>query len=465
MRRMFLLPLVMLACAPPVDTKNHIVIGAVLDRTGINSELSWGDAVALAQAHVNRALDEMGYKNLSFKVPIRDSAGIADTAIAEATKLVNIDGAKGLIVASSEETVGVHKLYYDADPANDLKVPLMCSSCTSSSINIPTATHANAVQQLALRNSEKWLYRSIMSTKLIAKVLAATVLKAGDTNGDGKLKVSVYFVDDSFGIGAKNDIINEIKAQLPASGLTVPFVSEEVIHAREVDTNSYPWSQDVAKLVDTYNETTATTDGLPDMVVSANLVIQESAFTRAYNESGTAIRNLHFHTMRASSALRAVAQLAEGEEGVSHLLLENDASGQLFKKDYENAFGTPIVYRDSIYYDAAMMLLLGTVQATIPLDDPTKVTGAQVRDAMQALSTNYATGTIVRTGTEEVKKALAEMIAGRAINYQGASGPLDQDANFNIRSKLASYRVVNGVFVDEKIYDCVTSTDCPLISQ
>ncbi len=453
----------LLACGPAADTKNHIVVGAVLDRTGINSELSWGDALTLATSHVNRAMTELGYKNLAFKMPIRDSAGIAASAVDESQKLVNVDGAKALLLASSDEDLTVNKTYYDSDVTNDLNVPLLCSSCTSSSMNLPTTVNADTVVQLASRNSLKWNFRGIMSTKLIAKVLAGMVLQGGDSNGDGKLKVAFYAVNDSFGTGSMKDLDAEIKLQLPGSGLKVPYTMEQMVHPREVDTNSYNWANDVSKLVDTYNDTTMLNDGLPDIVVSSNLVLQESAFTRAYAESRTTIRLLHFHTMRASSALRAIAQLAEGQEGVSHLLIEHDASGDTMKAEYETAFGTPIVYRDPIYYDSGIVMLLGILKATMALDDPSTVTGVQVRDGLIANAAGRVGGTIIRTGKDEMKKAIEELKAGRPINYEGAAGPVDMDDNFNIRSKLARYKVVDGVFVDQATYDCVSSTDCPEI--
>jgi ABC-type branched-subunit amino acid transport system substrate-binding protein len=458
------LTLAITGCDPSAKTKNNVVLGAILDRTGINSELSWGDALTLAQAHVNLALEEAGYKNMAFRIPIRDSAGQADPALTEAISLVKVgvkEGlAKGLLLATSDEDLAIHKLYYDADPANDLAVPLVCASCTSSSINSPTATATDPVQQAAWRNADRWNFRGIMSTKLVARVLASLVVKNGDANQDGKVKVSFYGVNDSFGTGAGKDLDNELKAQLDGGA---PYVMEAIYHPREVDTNSYGWSQDVGKLVDGFNEATSTTDGFPDIVVSANLVLQESAYTRAYKESGAKIRTLHFHTFRASSALRAIAQLAEGEEGVSHLLVEKDESGRVFQEDYMTAFGTPIVYRDAIYYDTAMTLMLAAVKATIPLDDPTSVTGTQIRDAMVSMAQTASQGTVIRTGKDEVLKALVELKASRPINYQGASGPMDLDANFNVVDKLAHFQVVDGLFTDVAVFDCVSSSTCPMV--
>lgn len=451
----------------PTTEKNNVVLGAILDRTGINSELSWGDAVMLAEAHFNLALEEVGYKNMAFRIAIRDSAGLADSAVAEATKLVKDPGkegaAKGLLLATSDEDVAVHKLYYDTDPANDLKVPLICASCTSSSINSPTATSTDAATQAAYRNADRWNLRGIMSTKLIAKVMAMLVIREGDSNHDGKLKVSFYGVNDTFGTGAKKDLDTELKAQLDGG---LPYVLEEVFHPREIDTNSYPWSSDVAKLVDTYNETTATNDGRPDVIVSANLVLQESGFTKALKESQTTIRALHFQTFRTSSALRPIAQLAEGEEGVSHLLVEQNASGDVFKSEFQTAFGTPIVYRDAIYYDSAMFLMLGAFKATLSLSDPSTVSGQAIRDALLSIAdpVERAKGTVIGTGKDEVKKAIAALQSTRAINYEGASGPMDHDANLNVTNKLAHFAVRDGQFVDIGTFDCVASAACPLVS-
>ena len=446
------------ACPPDTNNKTTVVLGAVLDRTGINSELSWGDAVALAQAHVNMALDEAGYKNMAFKILIRDSAGLADAAVEEATKLVKNDGAKGLLLATSDEDLAVHKLSYDADSGNDLGVPLVCASCTSSSINSPSANSSDAVAQAAWRNSEHWNFRGIMSTKLVAKVLASLVVGDSDKNHDGKVKVSFYGVNDSFGTGAKKDLDAELKTQLDGGA---PYVLEELFHPREIDTNSYNWAQDVSKLLDDRNETTSAVDGFPDTVVSANLVLQESAFTKAYVESGTSIRVLHFQTFRTSSALRPIAQLAEGQEGVSHVLYEaNDDSGKTFKREFESAIGQSIVYRDAIYYDTAMMLMLGVLKATIHLDDPTTVTGSQIRNALVSMGPPIQ-GKTVSSGKDGVRAALEELKNDLPINYQGASGPMDWDANFNVTDKLAHFRVRDGQFVDVDVYNCVRDSSCP----
>ena len=50
----------------------------------------------------------------------------------------------------------------------------------------------------------------------------------------------------------------------------------------------------------------------------------------------------------------------------------------------------------------------------------------------------------------------------RAIDYQGASGPCEYDANGNIVAQLARFRV-DGQFVDVEKFDCVSNRECPPI--
>jgi hypothetical protein len=51
--------------------------------------------------------------------------------------------------------------------------------------------------------------------------------------------------------------------------------------------------------------------------------------------------------------------------------------------------------------------------------------------------------------------------AGRAIDYDGASGPMDYDSNLNIRNRIAHFRVDGMRSVDLATFDCVASDECP----
>jgi len=74
-------------------------------------------------------------------------------------------------------------------------------------------------------------------------------------------------------------------------------------------------------------------------------------------------------------------------------------------------------------------------------------------------------GAVVRTGVAEFKNAIAHIKAGEAINYEGASGPMDFDAVQNILDRLVHYQVAGGAFTDVETFDCVSSANCPLVGQ
>src|SRR5262249_46828523 len=144
------------------------------------------------------------------------------------------------------------------------------------------------------------------------------------------------------------------------------------------------------------NTNTLLPDGVPDVVVAAHFAQQDAAFTRAYRSAGTSlipdpskIKVMHFQTFRLQSALKACQDVADGEEGISHITLDNAASGDQFKADYESTFGTLVVYRDAIYYDAATVMMLGALMGALQpqySSDPTQVTGADIAAGMRRTS-------------------------------------------------------------------------------
>jgi branched-chain amino acid transport system substrate-binding protein len=114
---------------------------------------------------------------------------------------------------------------------------------------------------------------------------------------------------------------------------------------------------------------------------------------------------------------------------------------------------------DSDVYDGAFLFALGAVKATKDLADPSRVTGAQIRDAM--LTLNEPAAEIIRVGPAEFAKAAKILAAGGAINYEGASGPVDFDAYGRAKNKISHWRVTNGRDADVAVYDCIEADDCP----
>jgi ABC-type branched-subunit amino acid transport system substrate-binding protein len=448
-----------LTCAPPPPgPEDAVVIGVVIDRTGNNSEPSWVDAIKMARRHANLGLKKAGRERLQFAVNIADSGNEPAVAVPRAVDLVRNKGARALILDTSQNDIALNRTYYDEDLSNDLDVPLQCGSCTGGTINNPTATDPDPITQLALRNGKGWNFRCVMSTKLISAVLVKLMLESanGDVNGDGVLKVAFYGSDEAFGRGAAKDL----KAYLTQLHPTPAPVVEELYHPRDADPNSYPWADDILKLADD-KDANGVVDRVPDYIAVANFAQQQTATIKAYRQAGTAVKVLHYHSMRFSTVLTSLGTLADGAEGVSHVMLDNGASGEVFREEFLRLYGVDVQYRDSNYYDAATTMMLAAVIASAGLEDPLTVTGAAIREAIAR--TSDPAGERIGTGPDAFARAVQLIMAGQPINYEGASGPMDYDASGNVTGRLARFRAQTTQFVDLTRFDCVGDPSCPVM--
>src|SRR5260370_21307061 len=103
--------------------------------------------------------------------------------------------------------------------------------------------------------------------------------------------------------------------------------------------------------------------------------------------------------------------------------------------------------------------MLSAIVASRSQPDPTRVTPVQIRDGLRKI--NDSSGEVVGAGPDELARAVNLIAAGRAINYEGASGPVDFDAHGNVRARLAHWIVENEQFVEVEHFDCVQSDECP----
>src|SRR5262249_54215254 len=149
--------------------------------------------------------------------------------------------------------------------------------------------------------------------------------------------------------------------------------------------------------------------------------------------------------------------------GTSYVAYERNASGQVFATEQQQrTMWAPAAY-EAQAYDAMTVSLLAVVKAAQALDDPSMVTPTQVRDALGQM--NDPTGQMVRTGPTELKTAVQLIAAGMPINYDGASGPVDFDAVGDVRSRAVTWTITGGQFVETALFDCISSNDCPQVTQ
>ena len=436
-------------------------IASVLDSSGSIATPNWSVVAQLAVRDANQALASAG-RPFRFKLLVADSTNTPATTLSRSLDFVRNSGAKAIITDSSQDDIALNQTYYDSDPSNDPNVPIVCMACTSPAINNPNAVNpVDAVNQATLRNGLGWNFRTLMDTFPQSRVLISLWLAKGnngDINGDGQAKITIYASDEAFGRGFAGVLQSSTRALHP----TPPAIINTYYHPPALDPNTYNWGADIQRLISPYSQASQTADYLPDVITEATFPQYAGALVKSFVAGGAASTLLlHTHAARLPAALNSAGWALNGQEGTSHVLFVDDPSGQVFAEEMRTQVRVNPIFLDAHTYDAAMVILLASLVASRDLPDPTQVSGAQIRDALRRI--NDPTGTVVRTGPAEFERAIALIAAGQAINYEGASGPVDFDANQNVRNQIAHWRVENEQFRDLERYDCIGSPLCPRI--
>lgn len=457
------------------DDHTAIVIGSLVPRTGPIANADWVTAIELGHDHMAQGLAMASHaRGLHVGLVTRDSASNVDLSRQYAHELVAL-GAKALTAESSDSGKGANQANYDATPIN---TPILCFVCTNSNLNNRSYTDPDPLAQAALRDEANWLFRTAATTVNHTELTVKSILAlpgGGDVNGDGTVKIVLVSSTDSSSLAS-----TETSVKLLESAVVSP--ARLLIEVLLIDKNATAESADFRGVLERAHDKITTREVLnpttqaietaasapddpsvlaPDIIWNKALTIFAVGLVKTYKSAGYTTKVIHADTFRRNSVLTALGPAAEGQEGLSVLSWENNASGEVFaqaqkaRTDWE-----PAAY-ESNAYDARVMIELAAIKAALPLPDPTMVTPDQIRAALQSI--NDPNGTVIRTGPLELARAVDLMADGHPINYEGASGPVDFDERGDVRGKVAYWRVQGARFVDLSIYDCTRSNDCPRI--
>jgi hypothetical protein len=463
--------LLALACSETADPPRTLTIGAVIDQVSASAFASWPSAAHLAIAHVNQGLTMAG-STLQVQLLLNDTSQDAAVTTTRALDMVRNQGARAVITDTSKNGIAVTKLNYDADPGNDLGVPIVCVTCTAPNLNDPMAKGTDDIDTATLQDAQNWAFRTCNRATEQTGVLKRVILSRGnngDANGDGKFKLSIAVLDDNSGHG----FVKSTQALFAAVDPNV-IVEKIVLPGPAIDINNATfWDGIAEKLIDDANDCPqdpANTNaclpataggGEPDALMENLNPGYNVALSQALTRRKSKVTFFHAHAFRSAQTAAVLGAAIDGQEGVSSVLFDDSPSGTAFAAALQAARGSGPAVLDGSVYDATVVLSLALLKAGKGLADPLQVTGAQVRDALQQL--NDPAGAIVRVGPAEMAKAYQAIVAGAPINYEGAAGPVDFDAYGNVWVKLALYAGKNGAFVDVQKFDCVHDSTCPAV--
>ncbi len=448
---------------PPSDVPT-INFGSSVDQTGSLGSPTWTQTIQFAVDEANQGLKQAGVSAFAFKVSTNDSTNTPSVALQQAQTEVFQNRAVAVIADASQDDIVTNELNYDSDPTKRLNVPIVCTACTSPSINSATYVNASdALDQTTRRDPNHWNYRTTMSSTLEAKVLVGLLLAQGsngDVNGDGTFKISTYASDEPFGQGFEAAIKAALAVQAPTA------IMEALRHPGNADPNTYDWTGGLTRLTDNQTESAAgtVTDVVPDAIVEMSFAQLSAAMVKAYVAGGFTTPFFHTHNIRTQVGVQELGTVFVGNRGTSHVLTDGD-SGAGFALRWRASSGLVASFWDSNAYDSAMVIMLAALVALHDnnLTDPLALTGPQVRDGFAKINDKSDAAMPVVSGADGFESAVNAIANGTPIDYQGASGPMDFD-NGNVIDNVAAWDVEHEAFVDKVVYDCVTSDACAAIT-
>lgn len=430
---------------PPVVIK----IGA-LDDPGTTP--LYGAAIRLAERQMNHALAAM-HSKVRFKFLFGNDQGNNPTvALSETLRLLNDEGVLAMVSDSSGDTLAVNRLNYDPASLAPYKVPVVCYQCSNGAINDPNAVDANPIAQMTLRDPDNWLFRIFYNANFEARVIDQIIVSKpnqGDRNGDGNLKIAV------FADGGHTSLANALGPTL--SDYYGGSASVEVVVLGTPEDYAAGW----ARVVDDFNETTQLSDGEPDYVVLGMLPTRVAPAVIAYRDAGYTLPLISNNSFRRNYILPLIGEGANGLEGSSVALANDDLSGQLFIHAFKAANGGQGPEQTSSgAYDSATTIMLASLVAARKVGNPANVTPADIREGLTQI--NKPNGIKIRPAMASFAIASLAALAKLPINYEGAYHRIDWNSAGDIFPPLVHWRVENNQFVELDSYLCSPGTPlCP----
>lgn len=353
----------------------------------------WGQAARLAVHEVNAAGGVLPGRDL--ELVIRDDETNSANAERLARELVEQEGVVAVFGAAASS---VSARVLDVTEAN--RIPQV--SCCSTS---DTFTTRNA----ALMAQDRFFFRTappdILQSVVVAR--AATTLMC--------MRLAILHLDDEYGLPFGLAIEANYEASGGEVAIRVPFVDEQPSYTTELSQirNANP---DCIAVV-----------AYPG---SAGVILRDWAAL----PMAPAVRWIGTDGIKGPAVLAEVGDLAlfDGVFGTSPITDPSTPQYQRFADSYRAIFGTAPASFTSNSYDATALIALAIARAGT-------TDGDAIRDALREVAgPPNDTGGLVRAG--DLAAGLEVVREGLDVDYQGASGSTDFDANGDVVTPYEIWR-------------------------
>ena len=358
------------------DGPAALKIGFLTDFSGGAAEASRDRhrAFELAIEHVNGGGGVLG---MPVAVAVGRTTGEPETAVAEARRLVEIEG--------------VHAIVGPNSSAGTLPV----AERVTGPAGIPTVTFSATSPQLTTAADNDFLFRTALSDVAQGPVLARVVRERGLDN------VGLLYIDDPWGRGLAGSFEAAWTGAVRALG----------------------FERGRTGFLTRLRETAA--GGAQALVVIAGgratgIIVREAIDSGLYDRFAFGDGAKRLDLVRSIGGDRLGGMYGTGPATAS-----DSAASAAWEAAYVAEHGAlPVLAYVKETYDATVALALAA-QAAGRLD------GAAIRDRLRAVGSGP--GTVVHAGTRGVARALRILAGGGEIDYEGASSSMDWDANGDLR--------------------------------
>lgn len=384
-------PLLLLtSCAKPLET---IKIGVMLPFTGPLSEFggAFQNAANLAAKH----LEEAG---VPVELVFADTQTSAIPAVEAARKLVDVDRVFAIIGgAASGVTIPIAEAV-----TIPRQVPQISYASTSPLLSV-----------LPADQGQNFLYRTCPSDALQGVVLGRLAIEQGYKTA------SVIYVNNPYGQG----LTDVFKASFEEQG-------GKVVAAVPHD----------EKAASTYvAELKKAAEGNPDVLVAISYPGHATIYLREAIEGDFFAKFLFVDGTKSEDIIAVVgAQSLEGMLGTAPGS-EKGPALDAFESAYNAEYGEkpPLPFMTNVY-DAVVVTVLAGLRAQLAGD----LTPITLRNELSVVAS--PPGDVVIPGAEGIKQAVDLLRDGKDINFEGAAGAIDFDANGDVVTPIEIWKYTGG---------------------